>query len=222
MRAGETLYAIVRARLATMGVQANPKASIQGVKQLAQANSIHKPDRIYVAQKLNLSALESSFGHQSAPLVGGIDRSTAASTSDQLEPWHWQEPMSAEADAQITTEVAVALPLTIDTLPSTLARDDIAAGDDAGARTALALRQLAHYQKNESITPAKPAEAAHALPVIVYKGVVGKVLDTMPLKPSTRKALQQTNALVSSSVAARALGALTGFSAPMLTVAGLI
>lgn len=45
---------------------------------------------------------------------------------------------------------------------------------------------------------------------------------SMQLEPSTRSGLQQANALVSSLVFARALGALTGFGAPLLTSASLI
>ncbi|MCY7308003.1 MAG: LysM peptidoglycan-binding domain-containing protein [Rhodoferax sp.] len=219
---GETLYAIVRARLVAMGVEANAKASMQGVRQLAQANNIVNPDRIYVGQKLDLSALESPFGHQTAQLAGGIDRSASAvSAIDQPQPRRWEEPVP-EVGAQITAEVAAGLALTIDTLPPTIVRDDAAASGDAGARTPLAVRQVAFYEQKPSIEPTKPAEVARALPDIVYKGVVGKVLDAMPLEPSTRTALQQANALVSSTVAARALGALTGIGAPLLTVAGLI
>jgi len=222
VRAGETLYGIVHKRLAAVGVQANAKASMQGVKQLAQANSIQNPDRVYVGQKIDLSALESSFGQQTAPLAGGIDRSgSAVKAVDQLPPWPGEDPLP-EVAAQMTPDAAVALPLTIDRLSPMIARDDAVAGVDSGARMPLAVREIALYEQNELIAPAKPAEAAHALPDIVYKGVVGKVLDAMPIKPSTRTALQQANALVSNTVAARALGALTGFGAPLLTVAGLI
>ncbi len=223
VRSGETLYGIVRARLAMMGVEANAKASMQGVEQLAQANNILHPDRIYVGQKLDLSALESSFGRPTAPVAGDIDRS--ASTADreieQSLPLHLEEPVP-EAGAQITAEAAVALPLTPDPLPPTTAREAAAAGVDAGARTPLAMRQVALYEENASVAPTKPAEAARGLPDNVYKGVVGKVLDAMPLEPSTRTALQQANAVVSSTVSAHALGALAGFGGPLLTVAGLI
>jgi LysM repeat protein len=219
VRNGETLYGIVRARLATMGVEANAKASMQGVQQLAQANNILHPDRIYVGQKLDLSALEASIGDPMASVAGAIDRS--ASVIQQTQAKQPEDPMP-EAGARFTAEAAVALPLTMDALAPTIASEAGAAGVDAGARTALALRQVAFYEENASVAPAKPAEAARGLPDIVYKGVVGKVLDAMPLEPSTRTALQQANAVVSSTVSARALGALTGFGGPLLTVAGLI
>ncbi len=232
VRAGETLYAIVRARLAAMGVEADAKASMQGVKQLAQANNIPKPDRIYVGQKLDLAPLESTSGEPTALPDGGIDESTTfASAIEQLQQRHWEESVP-EADAQITAEVAVALQSTIDTLPPTIARDDGAAAAvvdamvmavaDVGARTPLAVRQVALYEQDASIAPARPAEAVRALPDIVYKGVVGKVLDAMALEPSTRTGLQQASAVVSSTASAHALGVLTGFGGPLLTVAGLI
>ena len=222
VRAGETLYAVLRVRLATMGVQTNAKASIQGVRQLALANNIPDPDRIYVGQRLNLSALASSFAHQTALLAGGIDRSaTSASGIDLTQPWHGEDAVT-QARAQTTVELAAAAPLTIDRLPPTIERDDPVFVVDAGARTPLAVRQFALYEQNASIAPAKPTEGASALPDIVYKGVVGKVLDAMPLESSTRTALQQANAVVSNTVFAHTLGALTGLGAPLLTVAGLI
>ncbi len=236
VRAGETLYAIVRARLAAMGVEADAKASMQGVKQLAQANNIPNPDRIYVGQKLDLAPLESTSGEPTALPDGGIDESTTfASAIEQLQQRHFEESVP-EADAQITAEAAVALQSTIDTLPPTIVRDDGAAAAaaaavvdamvmavaDVGARTPLAVRQVALYEQDASIAPARPAEAVRALPDIVYKGVVGKVLDAMPLEPSTRTGLQQASAVVSSTASAHALGVLTGFGGPLLTVAGLI
>ena len=68
----------------------------------------------------------------------------------------------------------------------------------------------------------KPAEASRGLPDIVYKGVAGKVLDVLPIEPSTRANLQRANSIVSSAFTARSLGALTGIGGPVLTVAGLL
>jgi len=218
VRAGETLYGIVRSRLAMMGVDANAKSVMQGVKQLAQTNNVRNPDRIYVGQKLDVTGLESSFGRQTAPLASGVDRfATAASGLEQSQQWHWEEP-ALQARAQFEAEEVAALPLTIDALPPTLVRDDAA----AGSGTPLAARQVALYEQNASIAVEKPDEPARALPDIVYKGVVGKVLDAMPLDPSTRTGLQRTNAVVGSAFTARSLGALMGLGGPLLTVAGLI
>ena len=223
VRAGETLYGIVRTRFATMGVDANAKLAMQGVKQLAQTNNIRNPDRIYVGQKLNLAALESSFGrNQAVSPAGGIDRSaTAASGIEQPQQWRRGEP-APEAGTQLAAEEVAALPLTIDALPPTPVRDDAAAEVDAGSGTPLAARQVALYEQYASIAVEKPAEPAPALPDIVYKGVVGKVLDAMPLDPSTRTGLQRTNTVVGTAFTARSLGALAGLGGPLLTVAGLI
>jgi LysM repeat protein len=218
VRAGETLYGIVRSRLAMMGVDANAKSVMQGVKQLAQTNNVRNPDRIYVGQKLDVTGLESSFGRQTAPLASGVDRfATAASGIEQPQQWHWEEP-ALQARPHLEAEELAALPLTIDALPPTLVRDDAA----AGSGTPLAARQVALYEQNASIAVEKPDEPARALPDIVYKGVVGKVLDAMPLDPSTRTELQRANTVVGSAFTARSLGVLMGLGGPLLTVAGLI
>ena len=96
------------------------------------------------------------------------------------------------------------------------------AHEDAASGTPLAARQVALYEQNASIAPEKLAEPARALPDIVYKGVVGKVLDAMPLEPATRTALQRTNAIVSGALTVRSLGALAGLGGPVLAVAGLL
>ena len=222
VRAGETLSGIVRSRLATMGVDANTKSVMQGVKQLAQTNNVRNADRIYVGQKLDVTGLESSFGRQTAPLASGVDRFViAAKPIQQPQQWHTEEP-APEAGAQLAADEVAALPLTIDALPPMLVRDDAAADLDVGSSTPLAARQVALYEQNASIAVETPAEPAFALPDIVYKGVVGKLLDALPLDPSTRTGLQQANAVVGGAFAARSLGALMGLGGPLLAVAGVI
>ena len=77
-------------------------------------------------------------------------------------------------------------------------------------------RELAAYAEHA-------AEAGtRAVPDIVYKGVMGKMLDAVPLEPATRTTLQQANAVVSNSVTGRTLAALTGLGGPILTVAGFV
>ena len=96
--------------------------------------------------------------------------------------------------------------------------DDLAAVFNAAS----AARQAAIYEQNAAIAPEKSAEPASKLPDIFYKGVVGKVLDAMPLEPATRTTLQQTNSVVSGTFTVRSLGALAGFGGPLLTIAGLV
>lgn len=69
---------------------------------------------------------------------------------------------------------------------------------------------------------APASKPAANIPDILYKGVVGKALDLVPLDPETRTGLQQANAVVSNSVVGRTLAALTGIGGPILTVAGLV
>jgi LysM repeat protein len=219
VHAGDTLYGIVRARLENMGVEVTAKTAMQGVKQVAQANNIRNPDRIYVGQKLDLAGLVSTFGPgQAAPSARDIDSSvTTASGIEQLRHLRWEEP-APEADTQLAAEAAANLPSTVAGTPP----DDAAAEVNATPGVASAARQVAIYEQNAALAPEKPAEPASKLPDIMYKGVVGKVLDAMPLEPATRTALQQTNSVVSGTLTVRSLGVLAGFGGPLLTIAGLI
>ena len=126
-------------------------------------------------------------------------------------------------DVQIAASAPAQLPLATPPFPLAAARAEVHTQiaplppSDPGAA-----RQLALYAQNAVAAPEKTAEPARALPDIVYKGVAGKVLDALPIEPSTRVALQRANSIVSGAFTARALGALTGFGGPLLTVAGMI
>jgi len=56
----------------------------------------------------------------------------------------------------------------------------------------------------------------------VYKGLVGNVLDVVPMDPSDRLDLQRTNAVVSNTLFGRSLAVLAGLSNPVLMVGGLV
>ena len=215
---GDTLYGIVRARLAKMGVEAPANAAMQGVKQVAQANNIRNPDRIYVGQKLDLTGLVATFGSsQTAPLARGIESSVVTDSGiEPLRHLRWEEP-APEADAQLATD-EVDLPSTVAKVPP----NDAAAEVNPAPGTLSTARQIAVYEQNAAIAPEKPVEPASALPDILYKGVVGKVLDALPLEPATRTTLQKANTVVSGTLTVRSLGALAGLGGPLLTVAGLI
>lgn len=77
-----------------------------------------------------------------------------------------------------------------------------------------------------------PAFVAHAedapqSPVairdVVYKGVVGKVLDAVPMNAEERVALQKTGAVVSGTLTGRSISVWAGLSLsnPILLIAGL-
>jgi hypothetical protein len=57
---------------------------------------------------------------------------------------------------------------------------------------------------------------------IMYKGVVGKVLDSVPMDPVKRAKLQRTNAVVGNTITGRSLAVLAGVSVPPLMIVGFI
>ena len=65
------------------------------------------------------------------------------------------------------------------------------------------------------------ATAAPAVNDVLYKGVVGKVLDAVPMDPEDRVALQKTGAVVSGTLTGRSLTVWAGITHPILWVAGV-
>ena len=62
-----------------------------------------------------------------------------------------------------------------------------------------------------------------ALGDVVYKGLVGKALDAVPMDPDQRIVLQRTSAVVSSTLTGRSLSAWAGLAAhPILMIVGVI
>ena len=57
---------------------------------------------------------------------------------------------------------------------------------------------------------------------VLYKGVVGNLLDAAPIDPNRRVDLQRTNAVVSSVFSGRSLAVLLGVANPVLMVGGLM
>lgn len=70
-----------------------------------------------------------------------------------------------------------------------------------------------------AITPAMTVARAEQA---IYKGVVGNLLETVPLDPVTRVELQRTNAVISSPLTGRSLAMLLGVASPVLIIGGLI
>ena len=56
---------------------------------------------------------------------------------------------------------------------------------------------------------------------VIYKGVVGNLLETVPIDPDSRVQLQKGNAVVSNAMAGRSIAILLGVTNPILLVAGL-
>jgi hypothetical protein len=56
---------------------------------------------------------------------------------------------------------------------------------------------------------------------VVYKGLVGKALDAVPMDPEKRAVLQRTSAVASSTLTGRSLSVWAGLANPLLLIAGL-
>ena len=57
---------------------------------------------------------------------------------------------------------------------------------------------------------------------ILYKGVVGNLLEAVPMDPAQRVELQRGNAVISAPLSARSLALLLGITNPVVLVGGLI
>ena len=85
----------------------------------------------------------------------------------------------------------------------------------------LALASSAGAQENPDLRAAS-ASLPPALDQSAYKGLVGTVLDAIPMDPSGRLGLQRTNAVVSNTMLGRSLNILAGMSNPVLLVGGFV
>jgi hypothetical protein len=57
---------------------------------------------------------------------------------------------------------------------------------------------------------------------VIYKGVVGNLLEAVPLDPEQRVELQRTNAVVSNPLSARSFALLLGIANPVVMLGGLL
>jgi hypothetical protein len=71
-------------------------------------------------------------------------------------------------------------------------------------------------------SPAAPGIFPPEFEQVVYKGVVGNVLDAIPMDPSQRVDLQRTNAVLSNTLLGRSLALLAGLSNPVLLLGGFV
>lgn len=85
----------------------------------------------------------------------------------------------------------------------------------------LALARSASAQDDQG-SRAVPGGFPQGLEQTVYKGLVGNVLDAIPMDPSDRLDLQRTNAVVSNTLFGRSLAVLAGLSNPVLLLGGFV
>ena len=61
-----------------------------------------------------------------------------------------------------------------------------------------------------------------AIPDAIYKGIVGKALDVVPMDADQRVVLQRTNAVVSNTLTGSSLAVWAGLTNPILLIGGLV
>lgn len=70
--------------------------------------------------------------------------------------------------------------------------------------------------------PASDTGTAPRFDQMLYKGVVGNLLDAVPMDASERTALQRTNAVASGAMSGKSLAALAGLAHPGFLIGGLV
>ena len=223
VRPGETLIAIAQKQLISSGQNASPDASMRQALKIAKDNHIQNPDRIYAGQTLALDRtnLAGQPNKNSQPLAT-IDASPRSSSNAQkimnvgdIEKFYGLGQYASETinDANDESPIYVGAS-TLSSIKS------IEQPIIPPATNTTQSRNIDPYEQN-SASAATGVPSTASISDIIYKGVVGKMLDSAPLENSTRTTLQQANSVVGNSFAGRALATLTGVGGPILTVAGL-
>ena len=88
-----------------------------------------------------------------------------------------------------------------------------------GAPNALALQC---DDKTPDEAPSAETALAQRADQILYKGVVGNLLEAVPMDPEQRVGLQRGNAVVSAPLSARSLALLLGITNPVALIGGLV
>jgi len=71
-------------------------------------------------------------------------------------------------------------------------------------------------------SPDVPDAPSQPAAQVIYKGLIGNVLDAVPMDPVKRAELQRANAVVSNTFSGRSLAVLIGLSNPILMIGGLV
>lgn len=232
VKAGETLYGIANARLTASGNRADPGALMRYALQIAQANGIRDPNRIYAGQALDLTRGQPASSTPAASTLrppASVDGRVQGGPTALWETRIVDDDPPDDAD-QYAFDIPDAIPMPAPALPAPLASDSPRTVPEAEAVHRSAIARYSEAAAAVAARPVEPgvsrpagdgAEATEPVPDILYKGLVGKALDALPMDPSTRSGLQQAHAVIGSSFAGRSLAALTGIGGPLLTLAGL-
>ena len=223
VRSGETLIAIAQKQLISSGQNASPDAAMFQALKIAKDNHLQNPDRIYAGQTLALDRINlATQPNRNSQQLATIDASLREGRNGQkiinggdIEKFYGLCQCASETmdDANAESPVyAGALPLS--------STQNIEGPFIPQATNTPQSRNIDSYEQNAA-SPAPRGHPTVSISDIIYKGVIGKMLDSAPLENSTRTILQQANSVVGNSFAGRALATLTGVGGPILTVAGL-
>jgi hypothetical protein len=80
----------------------------------------------------------------------------------------------------------------------------------------------AHADDTAALPPLETQEHHPAIDQVIYRGVVGNILEAVPLPPEQRVQLQRGNAILGSAFTGRSLAVLLGLASPVLMIGGLI
>lgn len=75
--------------------------------------------------------------------------------------------------------------------------------------------------QNLDVTPPATRETVE-FDQLIYKGVVGNLLETVSLDPAERVELQRANAVIGNALSGRTLAVLLGVANPLLMIGGLM
>ena len=109
---GETLSGIVQEEAAAMGVKMDPTQAFRLAQQLAKANRIDNPNRIFVGQQLDMRMV----GERIAKL-GSADAAQVADAPPQLRPRYAAQPPAAQALAAAQQPVVTSPPAAASAVP---------------------------------------------------------------------------------------------------------
>ena len=221
----ETLFGIAREQLINSGQNASPSASMAYALKLAKDNHIQNPDLIYAGQILVLDRINSSDESNKNPTGpaainasnhAGIDTKNVINNAkvDKFYNLDWQESsMKMGRESYEAEDPAGLMVLSsnkiIDERPIALASNNEH------------IRDIDLQSPNASNSTTSN-NSSFIVSDLLRKGVVGQILDGLPIESSTRSSLQQANAVVSNSFTGRALGTLLGVGGVIPGIAGLL
>jgi len=78
------------------------------------------------------------------------------------------------------------------------------------------------FAEDRLSSQAIPTSRSQEFDQILYKGLVGNVLDALPMDPTHRLNLQRTNAVVSNTLSGHSLTMLTKLANPALLIGGIV